>query len=307
MNSNQKKVTVLLFGGLGNQLFQYFAGLATASAMNATLCLRPVKQSVFRQLNQDTGIAAIDFQGSMKKSILPTKVQERILRMFLNSSGDISQMQKLGEKRKWIVNDIDLEMLSRNEPRNLLLVGYFQDLKYINFLKNAGLEIDLSLKNYSPWFLTLKIEAKKSNPIIIHIRRGDYAKFQNTIGLLDFKYYLSAINGIPSFSKNEKEVWIFSDSISEAKDFLAFTGIPLENSRIIEPPADSTEAESLILMSYGSALVTSNSTFSWWSAFLSRHASPIIVPKKWFKGLKDPTNLKQIHWKQMDSIWKTEI
>jgi len=304
MNRHQKRVTVLLFGGLGNQLFQYFAGLATASAMNASLCLRPVKQSVVRAVDQGMRIGTIEVEGTIKNSMLPTKIQERILQILLDSNEHTNKREKFIVKRNWITNDVNLDQILIEEPRSLTLVGYFQDLKYINFLENRGKKIDLFLKNYSPWFLTLANEAKRSRPIIVHIRRGDYVKFQDTIGMLDFNYYLGALSKIPNFVKNKQEVWIFSDSISEAKQFLSLSGISAKMARIIEPPVGSSEAESLILMSYGSALITSNSTFSWWSAYLSREANPVIVPKKWFKGLVDPINLKQLEWEQLDSIWK---
>ena len=307
MNRHQKCVTVLLFGGLGNQLFQYFAGLATASAMNASLCLRPIKQSVLRAVDQSMGMGAIEVEGTIKNSILPTKIQERLLHILLDSREHTDKKQKFIVKKNWIVNDVDLDQLLIEEPRSLTLVGYFQDLKYINFLENREKKIDLFLKNHSPWFLTLANEAIGSRPIIIHIRRGDYVKFQDTIGMLDFNYYLGALSKIPNFVRNKQEVWIFSDSISEAREFLSFAGISAKKARIIEPPVGSSEAESLLLMSYGSALVTSNSTFSWWSAYLSREANPVIVPKKWFKGLNDPINLKQLQWEQMESIWKNEI
>ena len=56
-------------------------------------------------------------------------------------------------------------------------------------------------------------------------------------------------------------------------------------------------------MSLGRAIIISNSSFSWWSAFLSKEASLILAPRKWFKGIQDPKDLLPPEWITLESDW----
>jgi hypothetical protein len=56
-------------------------------------------------------------------------------------------------------------------------------------------------------------------------------------------------------------------------------------------------------MSQGSAFAIANSTFSWWSAFLSEDPEVVIVPKAWFRERKEPQDLIPIDWRREVSQW----
>jgi hypothetical protein len=59
----------------------------------------------------------------------------------------------------------------------------------------------------------------------------------------------------------------------------------------------------MILMSRASDLIISNSTFSWWSAYISNKETNVVAPNKWFRDLEDPKMLIPEHWHQVDSQW----
>ena len=150
--------------------------------------------------------------------------------------------------------------------------------------------------------MNLQEQARISKPVIVHIRRGDYLNHAETIGVLDFVYFKNALDIIPQ--NENSEFWIFSDSLTVAKDFARFAHLPDLRTQIIQAPSDSPDAESMLLMTLGSALVISNSTFSWWGAYLNKNADLIIAPKKWFKNLDDPTNLIPGNWIYCESVWQ---
>jgi len=188
----------------------------------------------------------------------------------------------------------DSEIVSN--PRIKYLEGYFQSYKHVEFcadellpleLKNRSVELDRWLK---------KLEGRI--PIAVHIRRGDYVKVSNEVGILSPAYYLSGLEQariIQSFG----EVWVFSDdhdyALEVAKAFDYKLSFPhLENA-----------AEELYLMSRCPGIVISNSTFSWWAAYSGNH-EVVICPDKWFRRMEDPEFLIPAKWRKIESRWNPE-
>ena len=299
MAIERRKVTVYLFGGLGNQLFQYFAGLATAEAIGAKLNLKPFGQTSAVGREGDAGIAALKTEGTLVSSRIPKWMQEKLLRKFVT----LIDKWKIGKlSRHFGIFLADSSVLPEiYGPRHIRLIGYFQDDKFLKFLVDQGMKTDLPLINPSGWFVNLQEQARTRKPIIIHIRRGDYLNHSETIGVLDFVYFRNALTEIPH--NQESEFWIFSDSTTVAKDFVSFADLPALRTQIIQAPADTPDAESMLLMTLGSALIISNSTFSWWGAYMNKDAEKIIAPKKWFKNLNDPSNLIHENCTYCDSVW----
>jgi len=302
MAKKVKIVTVYLFGGLGNQLFQYFAGLATAEATEATLYLKPFGQTSAVGREGEIGLAAFKTDGVTTSSKIPKKLQEKLLRRFVNS---INGSKRSAFSRHFGIfpSDVaDLPEMKTRCARHIRLMGYFQSSKFLQFLEPESRMSAPSLVNPSSWFMGLQNQALNSKPIIVHIRRGDYLNHTETIGVLSFSYFKNALDMIPR-NKNT-EFWIFSDSIESARDFVEFAELPKTQTRVIQAPPDSPDAESMMLLTLGSSLVISNSTFSWWGAYFNKNADPIIVPKKWFKNLDDPTDLIPGNWIYCKSIWE---
>ncbi len=302
MAKKAKRVTVYLFGGLGNQLFQYFAGLATAEAIGAKLYLKPFGQTSAVGREGEMGIAALKTEGITVCSKIPQRLQEKLIRRFVSSINHFG-LAKLAHHYGIFPSDVpELPELKIECPQHVRLMGYFQSLKFLNFLERQGKMTSLSLVNPSSWFMSLQDQAFKSKPIIVHIRRGDYVNHSETIGVLDFSYFKGALEMIP---QNENSVfWIFSDSVNAAEDFAGYAQLPDMRTRIIQAPPDSPDAESMLLLTLGSSLVISNSTFSWWGAYLNKNADFIIAPKKWFKTLEDPVNLIPRNWIRCESVWE---
>jgi hypothetical protein len=86
----EKSVTVFLFGGLGNQLFQYFAGLAVAEAVGAKLYLKPFGDTNTQVGNGEIGLKAFHLEAAIISSKLPKKIQ-------LILSGGLERKTLLGE------------------------------------------------------------------------------------------------------------------------------------------------------------------------------------------------------------------
>jgi len=94
-------------------------------------------------------------------------------------------------------------------------------------------------------------------------------------------------------------IWLFSDS-TEATFLETFDFIV---DKFVDPSFDLTPAETLVLMSKGKAFVISNSSFSWWAAYVASENSPVIAPSKWFRSLPDPEDLIPSNWIRLESYW----
>ena len=98
-------------------------------------------------------------------------------------------------------------------------------------------------------------------------------------------------------------MWIFSD------DSTAAEALGTELNRefvVVGSDQDSTDFETLILMSKANAIIMANSTFSWWASFLASENTTVITPTKWFKGAEDPIDLSPPHWIRVMSTWEDE-
>ena len=147
--------------------------------------------------------------------------------------------------------------------------GYFQSPKlveesldlYKEELLNAT---ELVAKDSSYW--NSEILGRK----MVHIRRGDFTKNKETVGLLTVEYFLKQVE------KNE-EILIFTDERGDSPEFL-------ENfpSSIILG-ADSLDTwSSFSLLSHARHMVASNSTFSWWAGVLSvLRGGEVVAPHPW--------------------------
>jgi hypothetical protein len=144
-------------------------------------------------------------------------------------------------------------------------------------------------------------EASESSPISVHVRRGDYESHKDSFGLLSGEYFSEAIQVARSISPNSP-IWVFSDEIDKAKTILTESNITV--NRWFGEQSGLTDAETLWLMSKTSAIVLSNSSFSWWAAKLNPESKVTIAPQPWFKNLREPDYLVPPEWVRIGSNWE---
>jgi hypothetical protein len=112
------------------------------------------------------------------------------------------------------------------------------------------------------------------NVTAIQVRRGDYVKFPDHHPLLHPDYYAKAVKLAAA-----KEIWVFSDDINWCKENLRFD-CPVQY-------ITDTDYIELYIISMCKNIIISNSSFGWWSSYLSK-ASNVYVPSIWYgKALLD--------------------
>ena len=110
-----------------------------------------------------------------------------------------------------------------------------------------------------------------TNPIALHIRRGDFVWNNKNHPPLSLDYYKSALELFDS----DREVIIFSDDTEWCKEQELFA----DDRFAVAEGGD--QFYDLCLMSMCDDFIIANSTFSWWGAWLGNRGK-VIAPKRWF-------------------------
>jgi len=150
------------------------------------------------------------------------------------------------------------------------LYGFFQSEKWFAHCKDAI----YSAFEFKPEYSEVADEMRKQlsgDIVAIHVRRTDYLTNPNHKAL-GLDYYERALAEIPEDARGI----IFTDDPEWAKVQELF---PDERFFVSETDCAYTD---MCLMSLCDYHIISNSTFSWWGAWLSRTTKKVIAPKDWF-------------------------
>ena len=277
-NPRQNRLIVYLRGGLGNQLFQISAGLASAPNSSRSLAL----SSSLLPLHQDT-LAGISRWPLMVRQL--DKLNLRILDSRHQPEGGTSltsKMLTMVEAASRLNPNLSLRFgIVLPETINQLQGVTLSDARLISLTMNADLvEIALpeirnafqNLANPSPLFSELKQRSHREMPSIIHVRAGDMETLTSIYGQITKNYWDLAISSLDG----RRPVWLFTDA-KEPERKASSLGIAPD--LIIDASSFKlSPAETLCLMTTGSSLVGSNSTFSWWAAVIGSPDRDVYMP-----------------------------
>ncbi|WP_343673257.1 alpha-1,2-fucosyltransferase [Chitinophaga sp.] len=151
------------------------------------------------------------------------------------------------------------------------LFGFFQSEKFF-------LNVEAEVRHFFEPSAELDVYMRErygtalaGNTCSIHVRRGDYLKLRYSFPPQSMKYYQKAMS---LFDKQTKFL-VFSDDIEWCK--ANFKG---DQFYFVEGERDITD---LFLMSRCQHHILSNSSFSWWGAWLNKSAPKrVICPEHWF-------------------------
>lgn len=131
-------------------------------------------------------------------------------------------------------------------------------------------------KNSSQW--KEKIVSAECS-VSVHVRRGDYMTpmFRNHSGTIPFGYYYECIKKLKNLYP-QMTLFIFSDDLDFVRNNFKFD-VPVEFVEGCE-----TDEEELFLMSLCKHNIITNSTFSWWGAWLNQNSDKkVFAPAPWHK------------------------
>lgn len=319
MKQSNSKIFVSLAGGIGNQLFQLAAALANSPTHKIVI----ISNLGEPNRNRD-GIPVIaelldssqfQLENEMDFNFLKRKMHNLLLRTTKKSNG-LKYLQFRWYLHHAVIKiytivlhkftnliapyDPGYEAIEGKRSGSSLLIGYFQSPKYWDNELRSTLRNSVRLQDASLEVDKLRKLAEIESPLIVHIRAGDYSNFPE-FGILGPEYYKRAIEFQWKTGKY-KRIWVFTNSVNSINSYLPKEY--LKFSRVIDIHEGSA-SHNLEVMRFGHGYVISNSTYSWWGAFLSENKNSVVIaPSKWFKMLPEPSNLIPDNWIRLEAEYE---
>ena len=134
----------------------------------------------------------------------------------------------------------------------------------------------------------------------VHVRRGDYLGLEEVVNICPLHYFSIAMDHMRSMHP-DTHFLVFSDDVNWCNEKLAES----DDVTVVTPPANATSIQSDMadfhLMRACDSFIISNSTYSWWAAYLSQ-STDVICPTSWFKGIASAEvpieTLLPSHWQR---------
>jgi hypothetical protein len=277
-------IAVRLWGGLGNQLFQYAFGRNKSLHEKKDLFFYKIEQknssgsSALEEFNIDVKYLEYNEVKRYYKLIgngVPLRFERKI----------ISWIPKIN---KYVYIESGLQFSEEVNTTIICYDGYWQSYKYFNSIRELLLN-EITLRNPAKVKSDLYIDILKRNSVSVHIRRGDYLSKSNRYKYFncDSAYYQKAISYVKKMV-SDPVFFIFSDDLSWVmENFTFFSDLIVKPVMFDFIPSASLE---LILMKSCKHNIIANSTFSWWGAWLNSKADKIVIaPAKWYFGRLNET------------------
>jgi hypothetical protein len=298
-----KMICSYISGRLGNQLFEY-------AYARALLCLRDKNERLMFNFNlvRSAGEQGVGFDDSLKDfCVLPYLETNKdiifkygsVLQCFVYTLFKIDQIfLKLLNKKRWFAafrhlgilfqDYTDNSIAIRNSrEKNIFCYGKYENPKYFNDIR------PILLQEFTPKSAPLLANKKlytiieSTNSVCISIRRGDFLsdKFRDRFLVCDKDYFIAAMAEMKRHVAQPTFVF-FSDDIEWVKENI-HPDVPCYYESGKDPVW-----EKLRLMYSCKHFIISNSTFSWWTQYLSRNENKVVIsPDRWSN---DPERNKQV-------------
>ena len=284
MKHRNNFIEIVLNGGLGNQLFGWAMGYAVSARNGFELRLN-ASDLVERPFELGKlGLYASDKGPNYRYPLNPS---------FL------SRITRKVRKHVNLRSSVYAEKNFRYDPEVKYLApgttvyGYFQSWKYFEEYKA---EICQKIKDSFPSsseYLDFKSVIRDKKYVAVHIRRGDYIGREDFHGLTTPEYFANAMMIIEEEIRDS--VICFSDSIEIAKHVLP------NCSQYFGPESMNDPVTILRVMSEASAIIGSNSSLSWWAAYLMEDGKKKVFPRQWFANKDlDTSDLIPPGWNIVD-------
>jgi hypothetical protein len=277
-------IVTQLFGGLGNQMFQYALGRALAEKHRSALLL---DTSWFAK-------SSFDVHSVRSYALDRYRIQAEVLTDSDRSTLRLPSLDD-GRIRRWchrifgrptmpLVRErqFEFDAVVLESPDPCYLSGYWQSPKYFEPIgpvlrQEFTLRMALAGEN-----LDIAALISRGRAVSLHVRRGDYVtnpQTNKTHPPCGPEYYATAV-ALLRQKLGDFHLYAFSDDPDWVERNLKFR-VPMtvvRHNNSVEPHAD------LHLLTQCNHHIISNSSFSWWGAWLSPQAGKIVVaPRRWFR------------------------
>jgi len=275
-NLNDKYISCVIMGGLGNQLFQIFTTIATSLNHN--------KNFIFEYDDiSPSSVKRYTFWNSFLYPLIPYTNKNN------NITSEIIKRFPVYRETQHSFSPIPLN------NSHMILFGYFQSYKYfqphINYINNI-IRLDEQRQSLvSDYIHYFNNDTNKTfTTISIHFRVGDYKNIQDCHPIMTLNYYINAIrlifsrdltinNNIIFFYEQNDKDYVYEHFINPIKAY-PFTS---RKNNFIDIDFNIDDWKQMLLMSNCNHNIIANSSFSWWGAYFNNNPYKIVCyPDKWF-------------------------
>ncbi len=279
----RRRVTVRIFVGLGNQLFMYAAGRHLSLVHGCELALdlshfrstrRPPPHFTYELDYFDVAGAEIDVslaQQRFERGLQPLRrIGLPVVPQWVVQGQEPTLLDHLARKAPMGYPEWFADL-----PADVYLAGYFQSPRYfegsedvirrdLTFVKSTGVEAEAEAFR------------QQSDLVALHVRRtdalaNDYLQFPGE------GYFRRALD---HFGPNYNYM-IFTDDVAWCRERFKGSNIDYSTGR--------SGIQDFALISACSHAIISNSSFSWWAAWLNANPEKqVVAPKKWFNEALHP-------------------
>jgi len=261
-------IATKLYGGLGNQMFQYAAGISLAKRLGTTM--------------------TIDLTWFESKEKAGTTTSRPYELGIFNLHSHIHHVNWLKRMLSWqsplksyLEPHYSFDPAFTSLPDGTQLDGYWQSERYFNDVE-ATIREDFQFPAiHDPKNIEHLKSIREGISVSMHVRRGDYIANRATNefhGVAGLDYYREAVQ-LMEKRVGKARYFVFSDDPAWCRDNLPIPtgGVFVRNN------SGSTSYRDMQLMSACSHNIIANSSFSWWGAWLNNNPNKtVIAPKKWF-------------------------
>lgn len=286
-------ITVALYGGMGNQMFQYAMGRALSLRAGLPLCFDfygfEFDAHYQRKFELDC-FALSSFARARHPRLF------RVARTLRRSAEIWPGISRLGGSRIVVEDSKVVNPGKLRAAGGSYVMGYWQNENHFSDVSGV-IRADFSLsKGFTEQNRKIAEEISRCpEAVAIHVRRlhgvpasAAATTTGKTTSVLSLQpdYYAAAVKMLRSKLRSP-EFFVFSDHPQWARESLSLDGHAhfLDNDR-------GPDREDMLLMARCRHHVVANSSFSWWGAWLAGHDGQIVIaPKGAHKYLPDiPTN-----------------
>tara|TARA_A100001015_G_C15044284_1_gene742341 strand:- start:4218 stop:5051 length:834 start_codon:yes stop_codon:yes gene_type:complete len=274
-------IFIELMGGLGNQLFQIFCGIAYSLENRVAFKIRAHKFDKVSPL--DNISSRPTYWDNFLMNLSPFIYWENI------------SLSVYREQQVFVHNKIP------KLEQNFKIWGYFQSYKYFensysNIIRMIGLERQqLDIKNKYPQYFGEK------TLVSLHFRIGDYMKNPEMHPIMGIEYYIKALeflnNRVPSL-----EVLYFGELTDNKKIYenIKILREKFPQINFIQCDYSIPDWEQILLMSLCVHNIIANSSFSWWGAYFNPNLEKIVCyPSIWNGSTNNTDDLFPIEWNKI--------
>lgn len=293
-------IIVRLRGGLGNQLFQAATGLAIAKR-----CKKELKfdLSWFRAYRYEHIYSLPRFALNPQKATdLEIRRTGRIAlpvplgsRLYYKYHDHIKKRSEAPFQTQPIVRErgvpFDAEVPTLHH--DFVLDGFWQSEKYFIEQSQAIYDSFRLLEKPDSANEEFLHEVTERESVAIHVRRGDFfsnPEINKIHGVCDTGYFQRAVQAISERVK-DPFFYFFSDDPNWVEQNLL-------RDRSVVVRHNKKDFEDLRLISSCKHQIISNSSFSWWGAWLNRKQDKtVIAPRSWYNpGYFDDRDILPTSW-----------